>query len=265
MPACAGVFARQAIDAAKPVWVVTKGSSGTRVDRDRRLVDALRRGEPTAVEHLVATYGDRANRLATRITGSEQDAEEIVQDVFWKVVRKIEGFRGDAAFGSWFYRIVANAAYQKLRSHRRSDISLDDLLPGFDETDGHGDTVADRSAAVADPSLHAELRMTLRSAIDALPVAYRTVFLLHVEGLSNGEIAEALEMSVSNVKVRVHRARLLLQKRLASYGPSKSTANAHISRSAESSRAPDCPTAAESPLVGIAAPASRREKCAGIV
>src|SRR6266571_7001031 len=88
---------------------------GRRADRDLDLVEALRLHEPTAAERLVATYGDRAYRLATGITGNGQDAEEVVQDACWSVVRKIDLFRGDSTFGSWFYRIVANAAYGKLR------------------------------------------------------------------------------------------------------------------------------------------------------
>jgi len=91
---------------------------GRRADRDLALLEALRRRESTATERLVATYGDRAYRLAIRITGSGSDAEEVVQDAFWAVVRKIDTFRGDAALGSWVYRIVANAACQKVR-HRR--------------------------------------------------------------------------------------------------------------------------------------------------
>ncbi len=95
-------------------------------DRDRDLVDALRRREPTATECLVSRYGERAYRLASRITGNGSDAEEVVQDAFWTVVRKIDTFRGESAFGSWLYRIVANAAYKKLRGcqSRRHDISL---------------------------------------------------------------------------------------------------------------------------------------------
>src|SRR5436305_10632413 len=108
----------------------------TRIDRDRPLVIALRRREPTAAEQLVATYGDRAYRLAIRITGNDADAEEIVQDAFWSVVRKIETFKGESAFGSWLYRIVANAAYQKLRGRRvrRTDLSLDEAQPCFVES-----------------------------------------------------------------------------------------------------------------------------------
>ncbi len=92
--------------------------SASRLDRDGLLAKALQRREPAAAELLVTTYGDRAYRLARGIAGSAQDAEEVVQDAFWTVVRKIDTFRGESAFGSWFYRIVANAAYQKLRSTR---------------------------------------------------------------------------------------------------------------------------------------------------
>ena len=84
-------------------------------DRDAELVERLRRQEPGAPEALVATYGDRVYRLAIRITGNEQDAEEVVQDALWTAARKIDTFKGESAFGSWIYRITANAAYQKLR------------------------------------------------------------------------------------------------------------------------------------------------------
>jgi DNA-directed RNA polymerase specialized sigma24 family protein len=110
-----------------------------RADRDLDLLAALRLHEPTAAERLVTTYGERAYRLATRITGSEPDAEEVVQDAFWTVVRKIDTFRGESAFGSWLYRIVANAAYQKLRGRqsRGRDLSLDEVLPSFDAQGRH--------------------------------------------------------------------------------------------------------------------------------
>src|SRR5262250_289269 len=90
-----------------------------RADRDGDLVGALRRGEARAAELLVTRYSERAYCLASRITGNGEDAEEVVQDAFWAVVRKIDSFRGEAAFGSWLHRIVANAAYEKLRRRQR--------------------------------------------------------------------------------------------------------------------------------------------------
>ena len=193
---------------------------GTRIDRDRALVGALRRRDPSAADGLVATYGDRACRLATRITGNAQDAEEAVQDAFWSVIRKIDTFRGDSAFGSWVYRIVANSAYQRLRTRRSrsGDVSLDEVLPVFDQHGRHAGPVPDWSMSVDDPARQTELRMALAAAIGELPADYRAVVLLRdVEGMSHQEISVALGLTVFNVKTRVHRARLFLRKRLEAH------------------------------------------------
>ncbi len=188
-----------------------------RADRDRDLLEALRQPEPMAADRLVTTYGERAYRLANSITGNGQDAEEVVQDAFWTVVRKIDSFRGESAFGSWLYRIVANAAYQKIRGrqNRRRDVSWDEVLPFFDEQSRHVMPMADWSPRVDDPSVQTELRMALTAAINELPATYRTVLVLRdVEGLANPEIAEMMGLSVPVVKTRVHRARLFLRKQL---------------------------------------------------
>src|SRR5438045_7304979 len=116
-----------------------------RVDNDARLVDALRREDPDAPEHLVETFGDRVYRLALRITGSNEDAEEAAQDALWSAARKIHTFKGESAFGSWLYRIAANAAYQKLRARRSKshEIAIDDVLPTFDDDGRHFEPRAD--------------------------------------------------------------------------------------------------------------------------
>ena len=190
------------------------------LDRDAGLVEQLRRAEAGAAEALVATYGDRVYRLALRITGNASDAEEVVQDALWAVSRKIDTFRGTAAFGSWVYRITTNGAYQKLRGRRsrRNDISWDDLAPAFDEQGQHVEVAADWSRRLKDPAIEGELKSVLGGAIDELPADYRTAFVLHdVEGLSNLEIADTLQVRLGTVKSRVHRARLFLRKRLAEY------------------------------------------------
>src|SRR5258705_11419730 len=166
-----------------------------RADPDRELVEALRLHDAIAAELLVAKYGDRAYRLATGITGNAQDAEEVVQDVFWTVVRKIDTFRGESAFGSWLYRIVANAAYQKVRGRqsRRAELALDDVLPRFDEQGRHVAPMADWSARVEDPAVQTELRMALTVAIDKLPADYRAALLLReLEGLLTLHMAEPM-------------------------------------------------------------------------
>jgi RNA polymerase sigma-70 factor (ECF subfamily) len=196
---------------------IDRTSGPRRIDRDHDLLQALRRQEPMAAERLVSTYGERAYRLASRITGSGEDAQEVVQDAFWTVIRKIDMFRGESAFGSWLYRIVANAAYQKIRGRqsRRHEISLDEALPMFDERGGYAEPVADWSQAASDPAVQAELRTMLSAAIDELPATYRAVLVLRdIEGRSTEEIARALGLSIAVVKTRAHRARLFLRKRL---------------------------------------------------
>jgi RNA polymerase sigma-70 factor (ECF subfamily) len=165
----------------------------------------------------VSTYGDRVYRLAIRITGNAADAEEVVQDTLWAASRKIDTFRGTAAFGSWMYRITANTAYQKLRGRRskRNEVPWEELAPTFDDRGQDRNLAVDRSRGLKDPAVEAELKSVLCGAIAELPADYRTPFLLHdVEGLSNAEIAETLQVKLGTVKSRVHRARLFLQKRV---------------------------------------------------
>jgi RNA polymerase sigma-70 factor, ECF subfamily len=196
------------------------------VDRDWELVDALRRRDPLAAERLVTTYGERAYRLAVRIAANARDAEEAVQDAFWSVVRKVDTFRGDSSFGSWVYRIVSNAAYRKVRRRPQGvvEISLDEVLPSFDADGRHASAIRDWSATIDDPAVRTELRAVLDSAVWKLPAQYRVVFVLRdIEGLSMAEVADAMGITVTAAKVRVHRARLLLRKNLSTFMDSAST------------------------------------------
>ena len=187
------------------------------IDPDTSLVAQLRREDAGAAEALVDAYGSRVYRLAIRVTGNASDAEEVAQDALWTVVRKIDTFRGDSAFGSWLYRIVANAAYQKVRGRRRHpEVSLDDVLPAFHEAGEDAVPIDDWSPKVSDPSRQAEIRRALTAALDALPADARTAVVLRdVEGLSVAEVAAALGLTVTNAKSRIHRARLVLRQHLA--------------------------------------------------
>jgi RNA polymerase sigma-70 factor, ECF subfamily len=192
------------------------GSAG--IDRDSRLIESLRLREPTAAEGLVATYGERAYRLTIGITGNKQDAEEAVQDAFWSVIRKIDTFRGESAFGSWVYRIVSNAAYAKVRRRPQAigERAIDEALPAFDENGRHAGPLVDWSSRIDDPAVQAELRTVLSSALSELPAHYRVVVVMHdVEGWSMAEIANCLGITVATAKTRAHRARLLLRQRLS--------------------------------------------------
>ena len=194
--------------------------NGVRVDRDAALVEALRRGDPKAMEQLLETYADRVYRLTFRITGSKEDAEEATQDALWTAGRKIDTFKGDSAFGSWLYRIAANAAYMKLRSRKAksAEIAIDEVLPPLDDGGLHFEPIDDWSPRVDEQAINGELREILDGAIGELPPDYRTALVLHdVEGMSNPDVAEALGISLPAVKSRVHRSRLYLRKRLADY------------------------------------------------
>jgi RNA polymerase sigma-70 factor (ECF subfamily) len=190
------------------------------VDRDAALLEALRQGDPKAMEQLVETYADRVYRLTFRITGSKEDAEEATQDALWTAGRKIATFKGDSAFGSWLYRIAANAAYMKLRSRKSKarEIGLDDVLPALDDNGLHFEPMDDWSPRVEEQALNGELRELLDAAIAELPPDYRTALVLHdVEGMPNPDVAEALGISLPAVKSRIHRSRLYLRKRLSDY------------------------------------------------
>ena len=191
-----------------------------RVDVDADLVAALRSEAPDAAERLVERFGDRVYRLAMRITGSREDAEEAAQDALWTAARKIGMFKGESAFGSWIYRITANAAYQKLRTRRQksAEIAIDDVMPSLEDDGRHFEPIDDWSNRVDEQALQGELRRVLQEAIDGLPDEYRTALVMHdVEGLSNPDIAATLGISLPAVKSRVHRSRLFVRKKLADY------------------------------------------------
>jgi len=187
------------------------------------LIERLRNGDTGALEPLMDRYAARVYRLAHGITRNEADAEEVVQDVFMTLVRKIHAFEGRAALGSWIYRVTTNAALMKRRGKRASvEVSLEDYLPTF-LPDGHraGDQsflLADWSQSPEQDLLSRETGEVLRRAIDELPGHYRAVLVLRdVEGVSNEEAAEALGESVSSVKSRLHRARMVLREELTQH------------------------------------------------
>lgn len=199
---------------------VTTNGSEQRIDVDADLVAALRREDEDAATTLVERYGDRVYRLGLRITGSPEDAEEVAQDALWTAARKIGTFKGESAFGSWLYRIAANAAYMKLRSRKSKgrEIALEDVIPAFDEEGVHFEPMDDWSLRVDEQAVHNELREVLQHAIDDLPPDYRTALVMHdVEGMSNPDIAETLGISLPAVKSRVHRSRLFVRQKLSNY------------------------------------------------
>ena len=195
-------------------------------DLDLDLVERLRRGDTAALETLMERYTSRVYRLAHGITRNEADAQEVVQDVFLTLFRKIHTFEGRAALGSWLYRVATNAALIKRRGqHPEREVPLEPPLPAF-LPDGH--RAGERAYVRADWShtpeadlLTQETREILTKAIDSLPDPYRAVLVLRdIEGLSNEEVAQVVGESVPAVKSRLHRARMALREELTRHlGP----------------------------------------------
>jgi len=184
------------------------------------LIERLRQGDTQALEALMTRYSGRVYRLAFGITRNEADAEEIVQDVFLTLFRKIDTFEERSALGTWIYRVAANASLIKRRGKRvELEVHLEDYLPRFLE-DGHreGDRdflCADWSQRPDEAAQAVETRAVLTQALERLPDTYRVVVLLRdLEGLSNEEVAEVLGESVASVKSRLHRARMALREQL---------------------------------------------------
>lgn len=187
-----------------------------RLIEDRRLLNLARAGDVAAFEQLVDLHSNRVYRLAQRMMGNAQDAQEITQETFLSAFQNMKGFRGDSAFGSWVHRIAANFALMRLR-HRKVVHEAESELKGEMEFTEEGVLLtyplSQWSRRADDQALDGELRAALSRAVDALPDGYRAVFLLKdVEGLSYEEIAEQTEETIPAVKSRLHRARLALRQ-----------------------------------------------------
>lgn len=184
---------------------------------DTALVAQFKKGSIEAFEELVSRYESKAFNLAMRFTRNHEDAEEVTQDVFATLYRKLDGFQGKSAFSSWLYRIIVNAAFMKLRKRKQQTaISFEDLAPATKEQVLENESPVDaRSDAL---TYKKEMRDVLQGAINKLPMQYRAVFVLRdVDGLSNQEVGEILSLSIPAVKSRLHRSRLMLRKRLSRY------------------------------------------------
>jgi RNA polymerase sigma-70 factor (ECF subfamily) len=145
------------------------------------------------------------------MTNNAAEAEDLTQDAFLQVFRKIETFRGDSAFSTWLHRIAVNTVLMRFRKKSLCHVSLDELYRS-----GDGDTRSREYGAKDNRLTGCVDRMALASAIKELPRGYRTMFLLHeVEGYAHQEIAKMLGCSVGTSKSQLHKARLRIRELLA--------------------------------------------------
>jgi RNA polymerase sigma-70 factor (ECF subfamily) len=180
------------------------------IDREQDFVSRLQSGEARAYEELVEGYSDMVYRVCYRILQNPQDAEDAMQEVFLTVYRKIGDFRGGSTFSTWLYKISTNTALGMIRTRNRKyaqDISVDSMS----EEDAE---VAEAWTAVPDDFVdRIESEEIISRALEKLSPNLSAALVLHeLEGLSIAETAEALGISVSASKVRIHRARQALYK-----------------------------------------------------
>jgi len=168
-------------------------------------------GDAAAFEFLYHLHGRRVYALCLRMVGNPADAEDLMQEAFLQLFRKIHTFRGESAFASWLHRLTANIVLMRFRKKRPTAVSLDELIRPDNEKDrpvlelGAPDL---RLTGLFD-------RVNLHAALEQLPEGYKHMFLLHdVHGYEHNEIASMLGCSVGNSKSQLHKARKRLRELL---------------------------------------------------
>jgi RNA polymerase sigma-70 factor (ECF subfamily) len=183
--------------------------------QDRALLEGLRMGCEEAYETLILRYEQPVFNIVCRVLDDPEDAADITQEVFLKVFRKIDAFRGDSSLKTWIYRIAVNEAHNQRRwfgRHRRQEVTLE---PASGEI-GVGETVADRGPNPYETARDRETHALIETALKQVSSHYRVALVLReMEGLSYEEIAGILEVSLGTVKSRILRGREALRKLLA--------------------------------------------------
>ena len=168
-------------------------------------------GNHEAFAQLYSLHKRRIFSLCLRMVGNMAEAEDLTQEAFLQLHRKIATFRGDSAFSTWLHRLAVNVVLMHLRRKGLSQVSLDEAMePAADGTPG-------RSFGSADLTLSGSIdRLALERAVADLPTGYRLIFVLHdIEGYEHNEIATMLECSIGNSKSQLHKARLKLRNALS--------------------------------------------------
>ena len=184
---------------------------------EAELVQALKAGDQAGFSELVERYSSTVYNLALRMMGDRHEAEEVLQETFISAFRAVDRFEGRSQLGTWLYRIAYNAALMRLRKRRLPTTSIDEPI-WTEEGDEMPRQLVDWRELPDERALTVEFRGVLDAAVATLPATLRSVFVLRdIEGLSTAEVAEVLGLTETNVKVRLHRARLALREKLSGY------------------------------------------------
>ncbi|MGA1999133.1 MAG: sigma-70 family RNA polymerase sigma factor [Terriglobales bacterium] len=170
-------------------------------------IERAKRGDAESFEGLYVLHKRRVYSLCLRMTGNTAEAEDLTQEAFLQLYRKIASFRGESAFSTWLHRLAVNVVLMRLRKKGLPQVSLEETLEPQQEGGPRKD-IGTRDNVLAG-SID---RINLERAIERLPPGYRMVFVLHdIEGYEHNEIAEMLGCSIGNSKSQLHKARMKLR------------------------------------------------------
>jgi RNA polymerase sigma-70 factor, ECF subfamily len=178
---------------------------------ETEIVQLAQEGDATAFEHLYKQHSRHVYALCLRMTGNTSEAEDLTQDAFLQLFRKIGGFRGESSFSTWLHRITLNIVLMQFRRRKLGEISLEETLATDDKSGMPRNQIGG-----ADLNLSGLIdRLGLDRAIEQLPAGCKKMFMLHdVEGYGHFEIARILGCSVGNSKSQLHKARMRLRRLL---------------------------------------------------
>jgi len=181
------------------------------LDSDRHIIEEIRSGQTRRYAVLIDRHKDRAMILALRLTGDRQESEELVQDAFLRAYRNLDQFRGDAKFGTWFYRILYNLCLTRVTRRKgkpeQLDVSDERMLDNI--------LVDEEEATIQERMEEDEMQHMIASEIAGMPEKFRTVLtLFYVQEMSYEEITAVLNQPLGTVKTNLFRARNLLRERV---------------------------------------------------
>lgn len=172
-------------------------------------IERAKQGDGEAFEALYNLHKRRVYSLCLRMTANTAQAEDLTQEAFLQLFRKIGTFRGESAFSTWLHRMAVNVVLMHLRKKGLPVVPLEDTIETEEESPR-------KEPGAEDARLEGSVdRLQLQRAVDALPPGYRSIFVLHdVEGYEHNEIAEMVGCSIGNSKSQLHKARLKLRELL---------------------------------------------------
>jgi RNA polymerase sigma-70 factor (ECF subfamily) len=183
---------------------------------DHRLISGLQAGEDFAYEQLIERFQSPVYNLAYRLLNDQADASDVAQEVFLKIFRNVQNFRGDSSLRTWVYRIAVNESHNRRRwlfRHRRGETGIEDT---FDDSESREKPLMDSGETPFDFTMNREAQVLLEEALAEINPVFRAALVLReVEDMSYEEIADILEVSIGTVKSRIVRGREALRRNLA--------------------------------------------------